>query len=89
MSGRTVKCAAALCFAAFFATAAARALPAMDPKPEVGVAGTVRAWMTTWMTRTTAAWTVLTSTSEEPPAPVPVVDAGAGSDEGWLIDPNG
>lgn len=90
MSGRTVKCAAALCFAAFFATAAARALPARDLKPEPGPAETVRAWMTTWMTTwTTTAWNALTSTSEEPPTSAPVVDPGAGSDEGWLIDPNG
>lgn len=86
MSGRTVKCAAALCFAAFFATSAARALPARDPKPEIGPAATAWVWMTTW---TTTAWTALTSTSEEPPAPAPFVEPGAGSDEGWLIDPNG
>jgi hypothetical protein len=66
MSGRTVKCAAALCFAAFFATATARALPARDLTPGLGLTETVWAWMTA---RLTHAWTALASTakSRRPP----------------------
>lgn len=70
MSGRT---AAALCLAAFFATA--------SPSP-------VWEWMsTTWSSFTTAVEEPTSSPDEEPEVE-PEVEPGGG-DEGWLIDPNG
>jgi hypothetical protein len=75
MSGRFVKCAAAaLCFAAFFATTPARALPSLDTMPAISLADTVRAWAA-------SAWSALIAAVEENP--------GNDPNEGWLIDPNG
>jgi hypothetical protein len=85
MSERSVKCAAAtLCFAVFFATAPAQALPSLDTAPAISLADTLREWVT-------SAWSALAAAVEAPVSdPDEEPDAETdGGDEGWLIDPNG